>query len=172
MMLLIPTPTAETDPLTVAVVSVALTVVVVGVTALLARTGEHAKWVRERRYDAYVAFMIDMATLATLIEIKPSLANFVKTRARIDAYLERVSAAYEAVSLLGPREVNAAGQNWVWSAVAYSTTRSASDKTAVAAARWQFLVAAGKILNSKNVTAVPMANPDVATSAAAAQAVG
>jgi hypothetical protein len=172
MMLMTPTPAADTDPLVVAVVSVALTLVVGLVTALLARRGEHAKWVRERRYDAYQAFMIDMAAMSTLIEMKPSVANALKSKARIDAYVERASAAYEAVSLLGPREVNAAGQRWVWSAVAYAKNKSESEKDAFAAARWQFLIVAGRILNSKNVPAVPMVQPGVATSAIEAPVAG
>ena len=57
--MMLPTAQAnETDPLVVAVVSVSLTLIVglaVGlVSALLARKGEHSKWVREQRYEAYV----------------------------------------------------------------------------------------------------------------------
>jgi hypothetical protein len=172
--MMIPTTTqaTATDPLVVAIVSVSLTLivgVVVGLTtALLTRKGEHAKWLRERRYEAYVAFMIDMDTVTTLIGTKPTVANVFKLIARVERHIEKASAAFEAVSLLGPREVNAAGQKWVWSVNAYEETKAAPEKTALSAARWQFLIVAGRILESKNVTTVPMTRPSAAPGSAVA----
>lgn len=145
-----------TDPLIVAVVSVFLTLIVgaiIGlVTALLARKGEHTKWLRERRYDAYVAFMVDMNTLSDLISTKPTATNARKLLDRITDYTETASAAFEAVSLLGPRKVNNAGQKWLWAITDYLKTKSEPAAAAVAEARWQFLVVAGAVLSSKNVT--------------------
>lgn len=161
-----------TDPLLVAIVSVSLTLVVgvvVGlITAVMARKGEHAKWMRERRYEAYMGFMIDMDTMTTLIGTKPTIENVTRVKARIESLSEKSSASFEAVSLLGPRKVNAAGQRWIWSATAYSKTQSAPEMTALSAARWQFLIVAGKVLKSKNVTAVPMARPSTAPGSAVA----
>jgi len=151
--------TAPTDPLVVAVVSVSLTLLAglsVGLlTALLARRGEHAKWLRERRDEGYVAFMVDMSTMTTLINTKPSAENASKIMARIEDHSERASAAFEAVSLLGPRRVNAAGQKGVWAASEYATSKADVEESALSAARWQFLIVAGKVLKSKNVTAEP-----------------
>ena len=65
--------------------------------------------------------------------------------------------------MLGPRKVNAAGQKWAWSANAYAKNKAEAEKAAFAAARWQFLIVAGKVLNSRNVTPVPMEKPGVAT---------
>lgn len=158
-----------TDPLVIAV-SVLSTVLVVVVTAWLARKGEHAKWVREQRYKAYVAFMIDMSTLTALLETDVFITNLVKVKARAHDYTENASAAFEAVSLLGPRKVNAAGQQWVWAAKCYERSKSAEDRTALSRARWQFLIVAGEVLSSKNVTPEPLARidaiPDSAASAA------
>ncbi|WP_162924920.1 hypothetical protein [Mycetocola zhujimingii] len=163
MTLATPQPAIETDPLVVAIVSVALTLIVglvVGVvTALLARKGEHAKWLREQRYAAYVAFMIDMSTLTALLQTDVSLTNLVKVRARADAYTKSASAAFEAVSLLGPRKVNAAGQRWFSAANNYAKTKTTPARTALAEARWEFLIVAGEILNSKNVRTAPTTEP-------------
>jgi len=157
-------PAIDTDPLVVAIVSVSLTLVVgivVGlVTALLSRRGEHAKWVRERRFDAYVAFMIDMEAVTTLHGAAITAVNASKMAARAESIVERVPAAFEAVSLLGPRSVNAAGQNWVWAIVAYGQDKSDLRKADVSQARWDFLVSAGKVLKSKNVGLTPLSKPD------------
>jgi hypothetical protein len=116
MTLATPQATSETDPLVVAIVTVILTLLVglvVGlVTALLTRKGEHAKWLREQRYEGYVAVMIDMSTFTALLETKQTLVNVTTTKARVHAYTENASTAFEAVSLLGPRTVNGAGQHW------------------------------------------------------------
>lgn len=158
-----------TDPLVIAV-SVLLTLLVVVVTAWLARKGEHAKWVREQRYRAYVAFMIDMSTLTALLETHVSITNLAKVKARAHGYTENAPAAFEAVSLLGPRKVNSAGQQWVWAAKSYEKSKTAEDRTALSKARWQFLIVAGEVLSSKNVTTEPItrahAIPDRAVSSA------
>ena len=147
---------AQTDPLIVAVVSVFLTLIVgavVGlITALLARKSEHTKWLRERRYDGYVSFMIDMNTLTTLILTKPTVTNAVTLLARISKYTANSSAAFEAVSLLGPRKINKVGQEWIWAISDYLTTKAEPEAAAVAEARWRFLIVAGEVLKSKNVT--------------------
>jgi len=170
-MLLMTTPAPETDPLVVAVVSVSLTLVVsvlVGVvTAFLARKGEHSKWLRERRYEAYVAFMIDMDTMQSLIETKPSLENMLKVKARAEAHVQGAPAAFEAVSLLGPRKVNAAGQAWVLSGNDYAKNRTETAKSAFLAARWQFLIVAGKFLNSSNVSTASAKQTDAVSRPAA-----
>jgi hypothetical protein len=147
---------SATDLLVVALVTVITTLIVGVVTALLTRKGEHAKWLREQRYEAYVAFMIDMSTLTALLETKQTLANATNTRARVHAYTENASAAFEAVSLLGPRKVNAAGQRWVWAAKSYAENKTPLGKSSLAKARWQFLIVAGEILDSQNVTREPM----------------
>ena len=154
---------AATDPLVVAIVSVSLTLVVgvvVGViSAYLTQRGEHAKWMRERRYDAYIAFMIDMDLLMTLADTTISASNAETVKTRIDAYTERAAAAFEAVSLLGPRSVNAAGQRWVWAIADYLKTKDDHDNEELKSARWQFLIAAGEQLRSKNVGAAPLSRP-------------
>jgi hypothetical protein len=154
----------ETDPLIVAVVSVSLTLVVgisVGlVTASLTRRGEHAKWVREQRYVAYVAFMVDMSAMTALIEATPTIWNISKLLRRYEVQTEKSRAAFEAVSLLGPRDVNAAGQRWLWAATTFAKSKTKEDRTALSAARWDFLVSAGGILGSRNVTAEPMPASD------------
>jgi len=166
----------ETDPLVVAIVSVILTLivgVVVGlVTALLARKGEHAKWLRERRYEAYVAFITDMDAFIALANTKPTMLNAMKIAARSDALTERMPDAFEAVSLLGPREVNATGQQLVWAANDFGTTKDEQHLADVGAARWQFLLAAGKVLKSKNVTPEPMVRPNAESVGAADRAAG
>jgi len=163
LMIFSPTPAIrETDPLVVAIVSVFLTLVVGVVTASLARKGEHAKWLREQRYEAYVAFMIDMSTVTSLLDTELSLANVTKVKSRADAYTEKASASFEAVSLLGPRKVNAAGQQWVWAANAYARTKTTRDQTALSKTRWRFLVVAGKVLNSNNVSTEAMTRPGAA----------
>lgn len=153
-------------------VTVTLTLVVglvVGlVTASLTRKGEHAKWLREQRYEAYVALMVDMSTFTALIETKQTLANVTRTKARVHAYIESASEAFEAVSLLGPREVNTAGQQWVWAAKSYAETKTPLGKSALANARWQFLIVAGEYLNSQNVTMEPMTEPSAAPRSAVA----
>ena len=153
----------ETDPLVVAVVSVALTLfvgLIVGwVTSSLARRGEHAKWLRESRYEAYVAFMIDMSALAHIIDSKPTADNAKTLLAKIESYRDRSSASLESVSLLGPRKVNKAGQHWTWAASSYMTEKTEANKVGLSSARWEFLKVAGKILKSKNVTNVPMTKP-------------
>src|SRR5690554_2929616 len=167
-MMLSTTQFSETDPLVVAIVSVSLTLIVglaVGlVTALLTRKGEHAKWLREQRYEAYVAFMIDMSAMTALIDTTPTLWNAFKLMARVEAITEKSRAAFEAVSLLGPREVNSAGQRWRWAAAEFAKSKTITNKAILSDARWQFLIAAGEVLKSRNVTAVPMANPDGALS--------
>jgi hypothetical protein len=171
IMLLMMTQAPETDPLVVAVVSVSLTLLVsvlVGVlTAFLARKGEHSKWLRERRYEAYVAFMIDMDTMQSLIETKPSLENILKVRARAEAHVQGAPAAFEAVSLLGPRKVNAAGQAWVVSGNEYAKNRTETTKSTFHAARWQFLIVAGKFLKSSNVSTSPPKRTEAVSSPAA-----
>lgn len=146
-----------TDPLIVAVVSVSLTlfvgVVVGSVTAWLSRRGEHAKWTRERRFDAYVSFMLDMAALQELVKLTPTAANAQHTLDRLREFSEKFPASFEAVSLLGPRSVNAAGQLWVGAATALAEGRTSVDECN--AARWEFLKRAGKVLNSQNVGKEP-----------------
>jgi len=156
--------TVETNPLLVAVVSVTLTLgvgIVVGLlSGFLARKGEHAKWLRERRFDAYVAFMIDMNSLSDIAHTTPTLQNATALKARIDSLPEKTSAAFEAVSLLGPRTTNAAGQKWVRAITVCSHEKTAPNDASLSAARWNFLVAAGRILKSRNVTATPTSNPN------------
>ncbi|CAN5209772.1 hypothetical protein BH11ACT5_BH11ACT5_21880 [soil metagenome] len=147
----------ETDPLVVAIVSVSLTLavgVVVGVvTAWLTRRGEHAKWVRERRYDAYVAFMVDMAAFTDLLNRPPKREDAQYVADRLRSLSEKFMESFESVSLLGPKRVNAKGQLWVGSAIARGKGEVGDQETS--AARWQFLIVAGRVLKSKNVGKQP-----------------
>ena len=108
--------------------------------------------------------MIDMSAMTASIETTPTLWNAFKLMSRVEAITEKSRAAFEAVSLLGPREVNAAGQRWLWAAAAFAKSKTAADKTTLSNARWHFLITAGEILKSRNVTAEPMASLGAAPS--------
>lgn len=57
--------------------------------------------------------------------------------------------------MLGPRSVNAAGQDWMGAMNDAITDPSESNQSAMSRGRWQFLIAAGKVLKVKNVGANP-----------------
>lgn len=146
----------EVDPLTTLLVGAfgAATLTLIGgfVGAFIQHRREHERWLRQRRYEAYRAFMIDMDTHRDLMQTTPTLFNAIAYVKRANALQRGVANAYEAVSLLGPRKVNAAGQQWVWAATDLFHARTdAAKRKAWADARWAFLVAAGKELESKNV---------------------
>ncbi len=62
--------------------------------------------------------------------------------------------------MLGPRAVNAAGQDWIGAAVSLASENSEANSTSMSKGRWNFLIAIGKELGSKNVgDAPPVARP-------------
>lgn len=112
---------------------------------------EHRKWLRERRYEAYRAFMIDMDAFGDLAQATPTLTNALSYVKRANTLHRRFAESYEAVSLLGPKGVNAAGQRWAWAGADFKNDKSEAAKKEWNDARWGFLIAAGKELKSKNV---------------------
>jgi hypothetical protein len=120
---------------------------------------EHRKWLREQRFEAYRAFMKDMDSLGYLATTTPTLVNAIGLNKRANALLEGYADAFEAVSLLGPKNVNAAGQQWVWAARDLKGTKSGPEYKAWTAARWHFLIAAGVELRSRNVSAIEPSRP-------------
>lgn len=117
---------------------------------------EHRKWLRERRFEAYRAFMVDMNTAQSIVATKPTRGELENFKQRVKTYAENASHAFEAVSLLGPRNVNRAGQRWMKALGAFAENRDDGARVdAVNAARWRFLVVAGRVLKSRNVTEHP-----------------
>lgn len=112
---------------------------------------EHGKWLRERRLEAYRAFMIDMDTYRRLRSQTVTLRTAWKLKRQHEDFAAAFPGSFEAVSLLGPRSVNAAGQRWIEAFDAPSTPGLPIDKAAYAESRWAFLVAAGRVLRSENV---------------------
>lgn len=121
---------------------------------------DHRKWLRERRFEAYRDFMIDMAQLSELVSTKITVSNAERVKTRLQAVSDDITRSAEAVSLLGPRAVNAAGQDWFGAAKNLATENSDANRESMRKGRWKFLVAVGKELNSKNVgDAPPVAKP-------------
>lgn len=112
---------------------------------------EHGKWLRERRLEAYRAFMIDMDTYKRLRSQTATLTTARKLKRQHENFAAVFPGSFEAVSLLGPRSVNAAGQRWIEVFDAPSTPGPPFDRAAYAESRWAFLVAAGRVLSSENV---------------------
>ena len=113
---------------------------------------DHRKWLREKRFDAYRAFLVSMSTYEELAKIEPTPQNAESTLKRLRDLIENLSNSFETVSLLGPRKVNAVGQNWVNAATALTKDKTDLSHEAFRSARWQFLVVSGKVLKSENVT--------------------
>lgn len=116
---------------------------------------EHRKWLRERRHEAYLDFMVVMSKISALAKIDGTPENAAQLAAKLAALSDDLIRAGDAVSILGPRAVNAAGQDWVGAATASIGDRSEAKSNAVSRGRWRFLIAVGKELKSKNVGAVP-----------------
>jgi hypothetical protein len=117
---------------------------------------EHAKWLREKRLEAYTSFMRDMSTLQQLATQSPTLFNAKMIVKRSESLTETFTVSGEQVSLLGPRSVNAAGQRWIWAAQGFGASDDEMVKAATSEARWEFLIAAGRVLKAKNVGDRPL----------------
>jgi hypothetical protein len=96
---------------------------------------EHQKWLRERRYEAYKAFMIDMDAFGELAQTTPSLANALSNAKRANLLQRRFAESFEAVSLLGPKSVNTAGQRWAWAGAEFKNDKGEAVKEEWSAAR-------------------------------------
>lgn len=116
---------------------------------------EHRKWLREQRFEAYRQFMIDMSDMSRIVSQTPTLLNAGALKADIETLVERFSHSFEAVSLLGPKSVNAAGTEWTSAALVVVRDRSHENRVKLNRARWQFLIVAGRELKSANVGAEP-----------------
>jgi hypothetical protein len=116
---------------------------------------EHRKWLRERRFEAYRDFMINMSQLSHILSAKIDASRAVNVRAGLDAWSDQIVRSGEAVSILGPKVVNAAGQDWLGAAQAQAEDNSEANKEAMRRGRWKFLVAVSKELNSKSVGELP-----------------
>lgn len=121
---------------------------------------DHRKWLRERRFEAYRDFMINMSQLSNLVRTKINIANAESVKSTLHALSDEIVRSSEAVSMLGPRSVNAAGQDWVGAALNLTRENSDANRESMRQGRWKFLTAVGKELGSKNVgDAPPVARP-------------
>jgi hypothetical protein len=120
---------------------------------------EHRKWLRERRYEAYRAFMVDMDAFGDVAQTTPTLVDALSYVKRAKALQRGFAESYEAVSLLGPKKVNAAGQRWAWAGADFKKGDSAAAQKEWGDARWGFLIAAGKELKSRNVGPQQLVRP-------------
>lgn len=116
---------------------------------------EHRKWLRERRFEAYLEFMTDMAQISNVLRAEPTAANAEKLKAKLEDWSDAMDRSMDSVSILGPKKVNAAGQDWMSATLAFATDRSAAQKASMSKGRWRFLIAVGKELGSKNVGDTP-----------------
>ncbi|CAN5569448.1 hypothetical protein BH10ACT7_BH10ACT7_12010 [soil metagenome] len=91
------TTVAPTDPLLVAVVSVVLTLLVGLVVGLVARRGEHNKWLRDKRLTAYSEYLSVMRLAMIELAADPNLE-----------ITESVIKASTLMALLGPTSVGEA----------------------------------------------------------------
>lgn len=116
---------------------------------------EHRKWLRERRFEAYRDFVINMSQLSNLLDTEITKKNAESLKAKLDVWSDESTRAVEAVSMLGPRSVNAAGQDWFGAAQKWANDRSEANKDSMSKGRWKFLIAVGKELGSNNVGETP-----------------
>ncbi len=116
---------------------------------------EHRKWLRERRFEAYRDFIINMSQLSDLLSTKITKENAKAIKARLDVWSDESTRAIEAVSMLGPRAVNAAGQDWFGAAHKRAEDNSQANKDSMSRGRWKFLIAVGKELGTNNVGDTP-----------------
>lgn len=132
-----------------------LTVVGGLIGAWIQSISEHRRWLRERRFNAYHEFMVDMSQMTDLLTTEITSENAERIKAKLHALPDQINRSSEAVSILGPRSVNAAGQDWIGTTSAYSDSEPEAGRAAMSRGRWQFLIAAGKELRSKNVGETP-----------------
>ena len=99
--------------------------------------------------------MVHMSQLSALATTKITVTNAHSIKQRLDAVADQITRSGEAVSLLGPRAVNAAGQDWVGAAHDVAADNSEATRAAWRKGRWQFLIAVGKELGSDNVGKTP-----------------
>ncbi|MGH3040267.1 MAG: hypothetical protein ACRDNG_00740 [Gaiellaceae bacterium] len=155
MQLGVATSTAPIDPLLALLVgafgAAILTVIGGLIGAWIQSIREHRKWLRERRLDAYLEFMTSMSRVTRLAEETPTLENAERVLAELHALEDPMLASGDAVSILGPRAVNAAGQDWIGAATAFAKDRSEANRDALRRGRWRFLIASGKKLKTRNV---------------------
>lgn len=116
---------------------------------------DHRRWLRERRFEAYLDFIIDMSKLSDLATTKVDARNAASVKQKLEAWSEQIRRSSEAVSVLGPIAVNAAGQDWMGAARKLATDNSESNRAAMNRGRWRFLIAVGKEIGSKNVGETP-----------------
>lgn len=116
---------------------------------------EHRKWLRERRYEAYLHFMTDMSQISKIVRTEPTRENAADLKAKLDAWIDGVGRSMDEVSVLGPKSVNAAGQDWMAATTAFAVDRSEEKSESMSKGRWQFLITVGKELGSKNVGDAP-----------------
>lgn len=146
----------NTDSLLAGVVGALLAAAIGLLGAWIQSRREHKRWLRERRYDAYRRFMVDMGTARSIVGTEPTVFNVIDLRRRARTYTSEALDAFEAVSLLGPRPVNRAGQAWADALAALAKHRGEpSFLEAYRLRRWEFLLAAGHVLGSTNVEPAP-----------------
>jgi hypothetical protein len=117
--------------------------------------GEHRKWLRERRFEAYRDFIINMSQLSAFLDTEITKANVETMKAKLDVWSDESTRSIEAVSMLGPRSVNAAGQDWFGAAHKWAEDKSQANRDSMSKGRWRFLIAVGKELGSRNVGDTP-----------------
>lgn len=140
------------DPTVLALISGASTAAVIGLLgAWIQSRREHSKWLRERRFEAYRDFMVDMDAFRRLRSQPATVVTIRKLKRQHEQFAATFPGSFEAVSLLGPRRVNAEGQSWLEVFEVANASSSEIDAADFAASRWAFLVAAGRTLRSKNV---------------------
>lgn len=153
------TSTAPVDPLWALLIGAfgaALLTVIGGlIGAWIQAVREHRKWLRERRFEAYLDFMNGMSELSEIADIEPNLENAERIKTMAEALTRRLLSSGDAVSMLGPRAVNAAGTDWLGAATTFISDRTEANREALRRGRWQFLIAVGEELNSKNVGDTP-----------------
>lgn len=109
---------------------------------------EHRKWLREVRFEAYHEFAVDMAEVSDIFRVKPFPEDAKALQERVEAWRVRSDRSNEALSILGPQAVDAAGQYWLDAATTYIRDRSEENKAAMGEGRRLFLIAASKELRS------------------------
>lgn len=129
--------------------------------AMVQSKREHTKWLRAQRLDAYGRFMADMGEWRFLLEHAASRRR-AEENDELGTVRARVLASGDAVSLLGPKSVNAAGQRWLWATSGLISEETPAARESWDRTRWQFLVEAGKVLNSRNVGIAPLPRDDTA----------
>jgi hypothetical protein len=104
---------------------------------------EHSKWLREKRYEAYLTFLL----LNDKHTTRSQLGENPQNDKEIAVAIEPINAAVSALSLLGPESVLDAARNFRDSAAAYIESGKAPN--GYLEARKGYIVASRKAIKVK-----------------------